>query len=285
MRRALVAALVGIATLLPVTSAFGIQESPQGLLTSPTRAVAGAPIFVRSITPCPVTGRYQLVRVGISPQSEPNNLAYIESTDADLRADGSWEVTLSAPVDMPRGITKSYDIHAQCIVNEADYDAPARDSSASTETTLPPEFSIFRYVHRRLYVTGFGASDVAEGAGPSGTSTTTTSTTSTTTLENPDATTTTLPTPTTLSAQSVVTTTAPERDVKAHTEAVRRELAARERSTSQISLASATAAATTPVSAPVDGGIPWWAFALATMLAVGAVVGYGVKRQSVLERQ
>ena len=282
MRRPLAAALVGLAVLLPTVAAHAGEETPQGRFSSPTRAVAGAPIWVRSVTPCPVTpGAYQFVRVGISPQGVPSSLAYVESTDADLAADGSWTVTLSAPSDMANGVTKSYDIQAQCLENEAPYAAPDRDPSVTT-TTLNPEFSYHRYFLRRLYVTGFGSAD-ATGSGASSDDddapTPTTTTTSTT-----------APTTSTTSGFSLQsagldghddpTTTTWVSDEAERAAEARAELARLTKSADDdVTLSASPVVSTTPRPAE-HAGIPWWSFVLATMLAVGTVVGFGQRRRS-----
>lgn len=276
MRRVLVGALVGAIGLLPLVGAHADEETPQGTFNSPTRAVAGAPIWVRSITPCPVVdGAYQFVRVGIGAQSAPS-VDYVESTDADLFADGSWEVTLSAPTEMPNGITKSYEIQVQCIRDLAPYEVPERDPAITT-TTLDPSVSIFRYFYRRLYVTGFGTADADPGLVGANETTTTTSTTSTT-----------VPGSSTTTSQVIATTstTLPSfsfsrrHDEKQRAAEARAEIAAQQAGgSSDVALSSTPASSSSPVPS-TDGGAPWWSFVLATVLAVGAVVGYGAKRGS-----
>jgi hypothetical protein len=190
-------------------------------------------------------------------------------------------VTLSAPTDMANGITKSYEIQAQCLLDEAPYAAPDRDPSQTT-TTLPPTYSTFRYFFRSLYVTGFGNADAASTV--SATDETTTTTSSSTTTTQPLA----IPTTTALSsanlqAQSVATDPVPtERtDTKQRADAIRAELEAKGMDTSSLSdhevLLAAPVAATRPAPEP-DGGMPWWTFVLVTVLAAGAVVAYGAKR-------
>lgn len=281
MRRRLLA-LVGLAVLWPAVAAHAGEETPQGVFSSPSRAVAGAPIWVRSVTPCPVTpGAYQFVRVGISPQGVPSSLDYVESTDADLAPDGSWTVTLSAPSDMALGVTKSYDIQAQCIENEAPYAAPDRDPS-QTSTTLNPEFSYHRYFLRRLSVTGFGSAD-ATTSGAADDDATATTTTSSTTTSTTSFTTSTISALTLQSAglddRDDPTTTTWVSDEAQRAAEARAELGRRTKSLDDDVTLSASPVATTRRPEP-DGGIPWWSFVLATMLAVGAVVGFGQRRRS-----
>lgn len=271
--------LAGVAVLGPMAHADAQQETPQGRFSSPTRAVAGAPIWVRSVTPCPVrAGAYQYVRVGISPHGEPDSLTYVESTDADLAEDGSWLVTLSAPSDMAKGITKSYEIQVQCIENDAPYAAPPRDPSA-TSTTLKPTFSYFRYFYRRLYVTGFGSADATDtGVSTIDTSTTTSSSSTTSTTAATTPTTESSPSDD-LSAQSVETTTTWVSDEQERAAEARAELARRSRRSDDVVLVAEPVFARSPESSP-DGGAPWWSFVAATMLAVGTVIGYGERRRT-----
>jgi hypothetical protein len=288
VKRALAIVLLGVlAALVPFAVAGADSETPVGRFSSPPRAVAGAPIFVRSITPCPALPAgfehdYRWVNVYIDQQIDLVNDP-VEGTTADLRPDGSWEVTLSAPVDMPEGVTKSYSVHAQCIAYETPYFAPDRDLSITT-TTLNPAISYHRYFLRSLTVTGFGPSTVQEGEGPSGTTSTTSVATTTTTsgssllsagLKAVRTTTTSW----TSSAKANPTTTV--EDPSARWAEIRRELLDQKSSTQALELAS-TETAAGPTTAPADGGIPWWAFALATMLAVGAVVAFGARKTSAL---
>jgi hypothetical protein len=272
VRRPLVALAVGLAALAPFGVAAADTETPQGTFSSPTRAVAGAPIWIRSITPCPVVaGAYQFVRVGISPQSRPNDLTYTESTDGDLEPDGSWEVTISAPTEMALGITKSFDVQVQCIRNLAPYATP--DRGAVTETTLDPEVSTFRYFHRPLSVTGFrSASVTADGAADDTSTSTSTSSSSTTSTTLAIATTST----SSLSAQAVTTSTRAD-DETERAAAARAELAARGADGGGVAIGGEPVSATQTARGG-DDGLPWWSFVAATMLAVGAVVAYGARR-------
>jgi hypothetical protein len=290
VRRAVAIVVLGVlCALAPAAFAQDFTTTPSARFTSPTRAVAGAPIFVRSITPCPAPAApvtYAWVNVYIHEQTDLTTDA-IEGTTADLRPDGSWEVTLSAPVDMPMGVTKSYSVHAQCVGFDQPYYAPPRNPDSST-TTIAPAFQYARYALRPLYVTGFGPSDVQEGEGPSGTTSTTgamvtTSTTAGSSLLSAGS--------KSVSTTSVSTASAPSptasasvtvEDASARWDQIRRELVAAKRgSATPIELASA--AGTPEVTAtPGAGGIPWWAFALATMLAVGMVVAFGARRTSAL---
>lgn len=271
--------LAGAVVLGPIAHADAQQETPEGQFSSPTRAVAGAPIWVRSVTPCPVrAGAYQYVRVGITAQGEPDKLEYIESTDADLAPDGSWLVTLSAPSDMAKGITKSYEIQVQCIENEAPYAAPSRDPSV-TPSTLVPTFSYFRYFYRRLYVTGFGTADATETVVATADTTTTTSTPSTSTSTTALNTTTNDASSDDLTAQAVETSVTTWLSDEAERAAeARSELAAQSLDDDVVLVAEPVAARSRQPSP--DGGAPWWSFVAATVLAIGAVIGYGQRRRT-----
>lgn len=284
MRRLAIAIAVAVLWLGPALVAHAqeevSQDTPQGTFSSPTRSVAGQPIFVRSITSCPTTaGAYQYVRVFIRSQTLPSVATVIDETYGDLRSDGSWEVTIKAPADMPDGVTKSYSLHAHCSEDSFDYANPPAAAPSS-----PDVLGYFRYFHRPLYVTGFGSAD----AGPAGaaseetdvddeSSTTTSSSTTSTTAPSP---TTTLPTPTTLATAAV-----PVRDPAAEVTRIaeiRRELAAlgvddTAMTDREVLLSGVTAAQ----RQPAEEGIPLWAFALAAILAVGAVIAYGAKRSPI----
>lgn len=285
MRRLAAASMVVVLALLANSGVAGAQEeTPTGTFSSPTRAVAGAPIWVRSVTPCPVTqGAYQYVRVGISAQSDPS-INYIESTDDDLDPDGSWMVTLSAPADMPNGSTKSYEIQAQCVEVAEPYLAPSRTATSEPASTGDPSFSYQRYFMRPLYVTGFGGSEAEVAGAPTGDTTTTTSTTTSTTA----------PATSSLAASSFEsasvqsaalepTTTTWVSDEAERAAEARAELARLTKSADDdVTLSAAPVVAIAPRPAP-DAGIPWWSFVLATMLAVGTVVGFGQRRRSAVE--
>jgi hypothetical protein len=264
------------------------EETPSGTFSAPTRAVAGAPIVVRSITPCPGTdpSRYQFVGVGIKAQIAPD-ASFIETTYGDLAPDGSWEVTIAAPSDMKDGVTKSYSIHAQCLEDEYQYAAPVRDPNR-TPTTLAPVGSYFRYFLSILYVTGLGeqaaatpdvgSEDSTSSSTSSSTSTSTTSTTfhlSTSGLRTSDD----IPGPGDVPVRHAVDKTAELQRARE----VRAELEAQGVDTSgmtDVQLLASPAAARLPGHESDDGAIPWWVFVLGTILVVGAVIGSGAKRSA-----
>lgn len=303
MRLAALTLGVLAAAVLPAGAAFAqeevVQETPEGAFSSPARAVAGQPIYLRSITPCPrIPGAYQFVRAGVVEHSRPDRTEYVESTDADLRTDGSWELTLSAPVDMPNGITRSYDVHVQCLVNPYPY--RARDAGADeggeegASDSEDPAESVLRYFLRPLRVTGFGPSDVAEGDGPSGTTSTTASTTSTTAVA--PTTVTVGPSKSTASRQTsspvavtLATATVDDAEDASIDDSTQRIAAARaELAAAGVDVSTLTdgevlaSTSRSPVPPPPDGALPWWAFACATALAVGAIVAFGARRTSAL---
>ena len=318
MRRALAVLLGAAAVVMPASGALaGEQETPQGRMSAPNRAPAGAPIWVRSITPCPGASdpnRYLFVRVGISPQSEPNNLSYVESTDGDLRDDGSWEVTLSAPADMAAGVTKSYTIHAQCIENVEPYATPDSGESetedtttttvaedTTTDTTAPEEessegadkanFSYFRYFYRTLYVTGFSSAPSSdEGVSAQSTDdagdTSDTSGDSSTSSSDADLSAQATYSAAALDTDSVTTdadaTTEPtwvddqaQRAAEARAELAAQGIDVSDMSDEEVLLASPASSARERTR---SGGVPWWSFVAATMLAVGAVIAWGSRR-------
>lgn len=269
-------------TAAPTTTTTTIARPAapiRGSFTNPTRAVAGAPVYVRSITPCPMTpGDYQYVTVYLRPQPLPSSPDEIDYTMADLRPDGSWEVTISAPVDMPDGVTKSYSVHAECTRDDNPY---LNDYFDEVEPPKPHEYQ--RYPLRTLVVTGFGPSTVVEGDGPSGAPTTTVPATTTSVVSN-QGDLSAAGVPKRSVAAAVADAEAPATTAEDHLgrwAEIRKELAARDGGTARLSLASAEASAARAAD-PADGGIPWWAFALATMLAVSAVLAFGTRRTSAL---
>ena len=322
MRRRTSAAIVGGVLAFAIgTGHATAQQVPTARFASPRTAVAGAPIRVRSIDPCPIlTGEYQFVKVGFTPQlkpaGEPPGIVF-DGTTADLEHDGSWEVTLSAPTSAEDGITKSYSIHADCELIPDPYEVAgpgattttSTTSSTTTSTTAPgattttsttapttttttvPEFvSTMRYALRPIYVTGFGDADAAATTGTGGTGgVTATATDSSTSGATPPGFTTSRAngsTPPSITKQvkesSGITPAGSEGDASARADAIRKELAAQGVDTSQLSDAQLLQASPVSSTAPIGdhGGIPWWAFALAAMLAVGGVMGFGVKRSA-----
>ena len=265
MRRLVVAVLAGVAALVPTTAASA-QSSET--FSSPTRTVAGAPMFVRSVTPCAPSGGYATVT--ILSQIERS---IVETTHADLAPDGSWVITVSAPGDMTEGITKSYYVTAEC-----------SDLSAT-------------YGLRRLYVTGFGGSSGggSDDGGSGAAATESNDGGSLSAASAPLALAT--ATPPVKSVRAIEAETAPAVSAPAAVDAptttwvsdeaeraaeARAELARqKKRSNDDVTLSAAPVVATAARPAP-DAGIPWWSFVLATMLAVGAVVGFGQRRRSSL---
>lgn len=278
MKRAafLAAAVVCIAATSWQGSASA-QSGPSGYrLSSPPRAAGGSPIWVRSITPCP-------------PASEPHMHRYVEAwidrqngslqpdiweVTGDVREDGHWEVTISAPNDFGAGATAHYYVRAVCAEDDP-WGRPWTDDG--DEEALPRATVV--YEPNSLHVTSSGGT--ADGAtgdsgGGSEGSTTTTSTTTSTSTSSTTATTaaTTSTTASGGGAQVESAEARAERIAK-----IRAELEAQGVDTATMS--DGEVLATAPVATsrmPVDEGLPWWAFVLATLLAVGAVIGFGVRR-------
>ena len=287
-RRALPVILGALVALLPAAVAHAGSETPQGQLKSPTRAVGGQPIFVRSITPCPAVGApYEWVNVWITPQSDPTGEG--DYTRADLRDDRSWEVTLSAPDDFPDGVTKSYAVHAQCVRHDNPYYAPDTGTSDGSSSDGDVARSYFRYFYRPLTVTappdgGMGSAAAVEDA-EDDTSTTTTTQLTTTTTE-PDVASAGLYAASFDNNGEVVNKIEgdtwvddeAERAAEARAELARRGVDTSDMSDDEVLLASPVAAHRTVP----DAGIPWWSFVLATMLAVAAVIAWGTRRERAL---
>ena len=252
MRRLAVALLAGVAVLIP-TSVVGAQSSPS--FSSPIRVVAGAPMFVRSVTPCAPGNGIATVTILSQLDQSPG-----ESTSGDLAPDGSWVLTVSAPTDMAAGVTKSYYVTAECSAGGVSYGT------------------------RRLYVTGFGGG----GGDDAGSESESVEAASAPSATPP------LSVPTSKSIRAVEAaavadvavktpaepTTTWRSDEKERAAEARAELA-RQTATEDddVTLSASPVVARAPRPDP-DGGIPWWSFVLATMLAVGAVVGYGQRRRS-----
>ena len=131
-------------------------------------------------------------------------------------------------------------------------------------------------------MTGFGSADATTSgaADDDATATTTSSSTTTSTTSPTTATTAALTLQSAgLDGREDPTTTAWVSDEAQRAAEARAELGRRtKRGDGDVTL-SASPVAATRRSEP-DGGIPWWSFVLATMLAVGAVVGFGQRRRS-----
>ena len=246
---------------------------------SPASAPANQPMWVRSITPCPVPtpGVASVVVARIVDEVLGGEIA-VSATE--VRSDGHWDATVVAPSGPLGDGTIGFLVEAQCLTRERVPDA---------ETIVRQ-----KYVLRPLDVTS-GASGASLGwldAPVGGVVTTTTTTTA------PPTTTTTVAsggsqppgfnqgasvTPTTSGVPTKSSYVAAS-DVQA--EITKKAAIAEVRRTSdvadQIALnASPTSATRVPESS--DAGIPAWSFACAAALAVGAVVAWGQRRSAPVE--
>ena len=178
VRRALV--ILSFAVVAAIAGIPSAVAAPSATFSSPTSAVAGAPMWIKSITPCPSTpsDHIQFVTAWVVPQEEPTGEP-LASVYGDLAADGSWRVTLSAPDGTPSGATASYFVRAICVVRDP---YPATASSAGDDISQ-------EYAVRSLLVTSSGGEGSGGGPAIPGTTTTTTSTTTTSTTTSTTSTT------------------------------------------------------------------------------------------------
>jgi len=272
MRRA--AALAALVIVLTSTGTAGAQQGPTGYrLSSPPRAAGGTPIWVRSITPCPPASAahvHRYVEAWIAPQNGSRQPDLMEVT-GDVRDDGHWEVTLSAPNDFGAGATAHYYVRAVCAEDDP-WGGPVTDEGDPDALAE----AVVYYEPNSLHVTASGGTSTGngDGGGGSGETTTTTADTTTSTTATTVAT-----TSTTAAGGGAQVESAAAR--AARIEKIRAELEAQGVDTSTMSdrevLATAPLATTRE---PVDDGIPWWAFVLATFLAVSAVIAFGVRRSA-----
>ncbi len=289
MKRALFSLLGGLALVaLGVTSAGAATPAPSGTMSAPTRVPGGSTFFVRSVTPCPAPGNsYATVRVAIqpagAPAGDPAGLDLGKGTAGWLHPDGSWEVTLTAPAIPADQPTLPFTIQAVCTVNSDPYfvnpdPAKAKDNEDLTVATR-------RYFALPLWSTSTGGEEYsadAKGAPP-----TTTTTAAPTTTTSSSSTTSSSTTPTTTGAFTGSHAGVPsklDQAAAARAAAVRSELEAQGVDTSgmsDVALLASPVAAHRPTD---DSGLPWWSFALLTMLLVGSVVAWGAHREGTTSR-
>lgn len=275
MRRALVGLALLTVVLVPTAAS---AQSADGTFASPSSAAASTPIFVRSVTPCPAAGLATRARwVAVWTVDGPTS-AQGAVQNGEVRPDGSWDVTITAPAGPPNGATTYWFVDAECYETSPD----SQTVGDRTQT----------YAARPLRVTS-GAGTGGEAPAPQapirpGTTTTTaaapTTTTTAAAVAAAAATTTTTTSPAT-------TTTAPPAsgsnvaavdpdDIQAELDAKRRDAAVHDVAASvgdADTVLRASPAASQRPDAP-DAGIPGWAFLCAAMLAVGAVIAWGAAR-------
>src|SRR5438067_446883 len=165
-RTALVVSLI-VAALI---TAFGVagpahavddpSSIPFGTFASPSTAPAGAPMWIKSVDPCPPvpTGWWGYVAVSILSQEQPAAATTLAAVDADLFPDGSWRATISAPSSASAGATASYFVSARCVITNA-YPDP---NQPSARTTIPAQ----GYFVRPLLITSTGHGSFTGGPAP-----------------------------------------------------------------------------------------------------------------------
>jgi hypothetical protein len=266
-----------------VALALGLLAAPASAqasaqFASPVSAPATELIWVRSVTPCPVPTD------GVTSWVEAQLLQAVDLTEGDvvwgdLRDDGHWDVTLSAPTGPSGGATGRYLIRVQC------------------GTTQRPPIGVEKqvtqkYVSREIEITSGAASSGSWLDGPVGGVATTTTTTTTA-----PATTTT--TAVAAAAVSTTTTTAAASgqsslgqkiydaaEIQAEIDDARGSGAADDIDLADLVPAEDDGVAIGGLPAAAqrneapDEGIPGWAFLCAAFLAVGAVIAWGARRQA-----
>jgi hypothetical protein len=286
MNKKLAAALVAAGLIFAAAQAAGAASSsipPSGLkLLSPSTAASGSPMWVRSSSPCPAKSKPQVfrsVQVWIDPPGGTLR-GDIDEVTGDVDPDGSWRVTISAPSSPAAGATASYYVRAACLEDDPWAAAPL-DEDAGVK---PVAVAYYEVNPLRVTSSGDGTADggdvdyvpdptkyniVTTTTAPRETTTTTVATTSTTagaTTSTTAATTTTTGVTTAALAKRVS-------DIKA-------ELAAQGVDVASMSDAEILLAAPAAAHRPMhDGGLPWWSFVLATILAVGTVIAWGARKR------
>jgi hypothetical protein len=276
----------GVALLLTVgglgAGAAGAQTAATASFASPVTVPALQPMWVRSITPCPIptAGVASIVVARIVDEVTGGE---VSANATAVRSDGHWDASVIAPAGALGDGTIGYLVEAQCL----------------TRAQVPDAEPIVRqkYVLRPLTVTS-GASGPSLGwlDGPvGGVATTTTSTTVAPTTTTTVASTTTSSTATTSSTTSTTATTvavnqgasfdgadAIQAEIvkKAAIDAVRRAALASQDDFVALNASPASAARDQETR---DGGIPAWSFACAAALAVGAVLAWGQRRSATVE--
>ena len=278
----------GVALLLAVgglgAGAASAQSAATATFASPVSAPADQPMWVRSITPCPIpsAGVASIVVARIVDEVTGGE---VSANATSVRSDGHWDATVIAPSGALGDGTIGFLVEAQCL----------------TRAQVPDAETIVRqkYVLRPLTVTsGPAGASLGWLDGPVGgvATTTTTSTTAAPTTTSTVATTTTASTATTSStttsttattvagnqAASLTGTDANQAEIikKSAIDAVRRE--ALESQDDFVALNASPASAARDQESP-SGGIPAWSFACAAALAVGAVVAWGQRRSAPVE--
>lgn len=284
MKRALLSIFGGLTLVaLGATTAGAAPPPPTATMSAPSRVPGGATFFVRSVTPCPAPGNtYSTIRVAIqpagAPAGDPAGVDLGKGTSGWLHPDGSWEVTLTAPAIPADQPTLPFTIQAMCVTNNDPYFLSSDSSKPKDNEDLT--VGTRRYFALPLWSTSTGGeaySADATGAPPTTTTTaaptTTTSSTTTSSTSTP---------PTTTGAFTGAHTSMPsklDQTAAARAAAVRAELEAQGVDTSGMTDVALLASPVAAHRAAGDSGLPWWSFALLTMLLVGSVVAWGARRE------
>jgi hypothetical protein len=286
MNRKLAAALVAAGLVFAAAQAAGAASSsipPSGLkLLSPSTAASGSPMWVRSSSPCPAKSKPQVFRsveVWIDPPGG-TQLSDIDEVTGDVDPDGSWRVTISAPNSPAAGATASYYVRAACLEDDPWAAAPL-DEGAGIK---PVAVAYYEVNPLRVTSAGDGSADGAPtGWVPDPTKynivTTTTAPRETTTTTVATTSTTAGATTSTTAATTTTTGLAPAALAKRVSD-IKAELAAQGYDVANMSDAEVLLAAPAAAHRPMhDGGLPWWSFVLATILAVGSVIAWGARKR------
>lgn len=234
-------------------------------------------MWIRSVSPCPAASAahvHRFVEAWVLPQAGALRGDLGEVT-GDVDDNGSWEVTLIAPNGPSAGATAHFYVRAACLEDDP-WAAVPRDGDPGVNP-IPVAY----YEVNPLWVTssGGGGSDGPASEFDIVTTTTTTTTTESTTTTTAAKSSAGVATKSVvgLSSAGVATKSVVVDDEAARAAEARAELARSDGSTKHaVALGGAPASTSTPDEG--DPGIPWWSFVLATMLAIGVVVGWGARR-------
>ena len=295
MKRLLLSILGGLALVtLGVTSAAAAQTraiAPTATMSAPTHVPGGATFFVRSVTPCPAPGNtYSMVRVAIqpagAPAGDPAGVDLGKGNQTWLNPDGSWVATLAAPSIPSISPTLPFTIQAECVTVTDPYFM--NDDSSKPKDNEDLIVATRRYFALTFWSTSTGGvAAEADGVGtPPTTSTTVPPTTTTSTTAAPTTTTTAVVTTTTGAYTGSQNGFGSKLDqtAAARAAAVRAELEAQGIDTSGMTDVALLASPVAAHRSADDGGLPWWSFALLTMLLVGSVVAWGARREGSISR-
>lgn len=288
MKRLLLATIGGLSFLaLGATSVGAAPPAPTGTMSAPSHVPGGSTFYVRSVTPCPAPGNaYGTVRVAIqpagAPAGDPAGVDLGKGTAGWLQSDGSWAVTMRAPAipaDQPQ---LPFTIQAMCVVNSDPYFLNTDPSKPkdNEDLTIPTR----RYFALLLWSTSTGGT--AYSADATGAPPTTTTTAAPTTTTSSTSTTSSSTTSTTVASFGSSGSVKSKLDqmAAARAAAVRAELEARGVDTSSMSEVALLASPVAAHRVARDGGLPWWSFALLTVLLTGSVVAWGVRREGSIHR-